>query len=74
MADTKKSMSDIMKSPQSKIGMVCGGIKHAFLWQTGNPFNAEPFIRHFLKRYTAHFGNDKKAFRNIARKTPSTWR
>jgi len=52
------------------IGMVCGELKHAFLWRTGNPFNAEPFIRYFLKRYTAHFGNVKKAFRNITLRNP----
>jgi hypothetical protein len=52
------------------VGMVCGELKHAFLWRTGNPFNAEPFIRHFLKRYTARFGNSRQAFRNITLRTP----
>ena len=52
------------------IGMVSGEIKHAFLWRTGNPYLAEPFIRHFFKSYAQHFHNDKEAFREITLRNP----
>lgn len=52
------------------VGMVCGEIKHAFLWRTGNPFRAEPFIRHFLKRYSSHFDDYRTAFRKITSRNP----
>lgn len=52
------------------IGMVCGELKHAFMWRTGNPYNAEPFIRHFLKSYSNHFHNYKKAFKEITLRNP----
>lgn len=52
------------------IGMVCGELKHAFLWRTRNPLAAEPFIRHFLKSYSNHFHDDKKAFREITLRNP----
>ncbi len=52
------------------IGMVCGELKHAFLWRTGNPFAAEPFIRYFLKSYSSHFNDVKKAFRKITLRNP----
>jgi thiamine kinase-like enzyme len=47
------------------IGMVCGEIKHAFLWRTGNRYKAEPFIRHFFESYSSHFHDPKKAFKEI---------
>jgi thiamine kinase-like enzyme len=49
----------------SDIGMVCGEIKHAFLWRTGNRYKAEPFIRHFFQSYASHFHDRKQAFREI---------
>ncbi|HSW62446.1 MAG TPA: phosphotransferase [Dissulfurispiraceae bacterium] len=52
------------------IGMVCGELKHAFLWRTGCGFPAEPFIRHFLKKYCSHFPDRKEAFRIITRRNP----
>lgn len=52
------------------IGMVSGEIKHAFLWQTGNPYLAEPFIRHFFKSYAHHFPDDEEAFREITLRNP----
>jgi hypothetical protein len=45
--------------------MVCGEIKHAFLWRTGNRYKAEPFIRHFLESYASQFHDRKKAFQEI---------
>jgi thiamine kinase-like enzyme len=51
--------------PVFDIGMVCGEIKHAFLWRTGKGYEAEPFIRHFFESYSSHFRDRKKAFREI---------
>ncbi len=52
------------------VGMVCGELKHAFLWRTGDPCASEPFIRHFLKRYSGHFSDCKRAFREITARNP----
>jgi thiamine kinase-like enzyme len=52
------------------VGMICGELKHAFMWRTGNPYGAEPFIRRFLKRYSKHFHDRKKAFRKITLRNP----
>lgn len=56
--------------PVFDIGMICGEIKHAFLWRTGNPYEAEPLIRHFLESYAAHSHNHKKAFKEITLRNP----
>ncbi len=48
--------------PAYDIGMVCGELKHAFMWRMSNPYNAEPYIRHFLKSYAEHFKDKKEAF------------
>ncbi|NWF97794.1 MAG: aminoglycoside phosphotransferase family protein [Nitrospirae bacterium] len=56
--------------PAYDIGMVCGEIKHAFLWRTGNPYLSEPFIRHFLINYAKHFHDSKKAFKEITQRNP----
>jgi aminoglycoside phosphotransferase (APT) family kinase protein len=52
------------------VGMVCGELKHAFLWRTGNPWASEPFIRYFLKRYAHHFPSPHDAFTEITRRIP----
>ncbi len=52
------------------IGMICGEIKHAFLWRAGNPYQAEPFIRHFFDSYSCLFTDRKKAFKEITRRNP----
>lgn len=52
------------------IGMICGELKHSFLWRR-NDFNmSEIFIRHFLKSYTSHFYDRKEAFRGITQRNP----
>jgi len=56
--------------PVFDIGMVCGEIKHAYFWRTGNPYEAEPFIRHFFESYSSHFIDDDKAFREITMRNP----
>lgn len=52
------------------IGMVCGELKHSFLWRTGDFNISEGFIRHFLKSYASHFSDSKRAFIDITRRTP----
>jgi thiamine kinase-like enzyme len=52
------------------IGMVCGELKHAFMWRKKNPYEAEPFIKHFLKSYSNLFKHPKKAFKKITLRNP----
>ncbi|MFB3885704.1 MAG: phosphotransferase family protein [Thermodesulfobacteriota bacterium] len=52
------------------ISMICGEIKHAYLWRTGNPYEAEPLIRHFFESYSSNFPDCKKAFREITSRNP----
>jgi aminoglycoside phosphotransferase (APT) family kinase protein len=56
--------------PAWDIGMVCGELKHAFLWRTGVGASAEPFIRAFLDRYAAAFPDPAGTFRAITRRLP----
>jgi hypothetical protein len=52
------------------VGMVCGELKHAFLWRTGSAWTSEPFIKHFLKHYCRHFPSPNTAFCEITRRLP----
>jgi len=52
------------------LGMVCGEIKHAFLWRRRDRAGAEPFIRHFLKAYAAYSPEPGKIFLRICRVNP----
>lgn len=52
------------------VGMVCGELKHAFMWRTGNSYASEPFISHFLKSYSSHFKNVAREFREITFRNP----
>lgn len=52
------------------IGMVCGELKHAFLWRTGRLDTSEPFIRHFLWGYARHSAAPDDAFWSITRRVP----
>jgi len=56
--------------PVWDLGMVCGEIKHAFLWRTGSGGAAEPFIRIFLERYAAAFPDPAGAFRAVTHRLP----
>ncbi len=38
------------------VGMVCGELKHAFIWRMGDKFISEGHIGHFLAEYARHFG------------------
>lgn len=52
------------------LGMVCGEIKHAFLWRRRDRSGAEPFIRHFLESYASFFPESEKMFNRICRIIP----
>ena len=52
------------------LGMVCGEIKHAFLWRRRDRSGAEPFIRHFLRGYASFFPEPEKMFNRICRIIP----
>jgi len=52
------------------VGMVCGEIKHAFLWRTGRLDTSEPFIHHFLERYTQDALDPAEAFWELTRRIP----
>jgi hypothetical protein len=52
------------------VGMVCGELKHSFMWRTGNPYLAEPFIRHFFESYSQHFDDPQSTFREITLRNP----
>ena len=56
--------------PAWDLGMVCGELKHAFLWRTGGGAAAEPFIRTFLERYAAAFPDPGETFRAVTRRLP----
>ncbi len=56
--------------PAWDLGMVCGELKHAFLWRAGNGGAAEPFIRVFLGRYAAAFPDRERTFRAVTRRLP----
>lgn len=56
--------------PAFDVSMVCGELKHGFLCRTGNPYAAEPYIRHFLKSYARHFPDASAAFREITKRNP----
>jgi thiamine kinase-like enzyme len=52
------------------ISMICGEIKHAFLWRTGNPYESEAFIRHFFKSYASRCSDPENAFQEITMRNP----
>lgn len=52
------------------VGMVCGELKHSFLWRTKDFNISESYIRHFLKSYASHFNNPKDVFRSITQRNP----
>ncbi len=52
------------------LGMVCGEIKHAFLWRRRDRSGAEHFIRHFLRSYVSFFSEPENMFNRICRIIP----
>jgi len=51
------------------VGMVCGELKHAFMWRMGDRFASEPHISHFLKEYSRHYGDDR-FYWSVVRRNP----
>lgn len=52
------------------VGMVCGELKHAFMWRTGNRFASEPYIGHFLKEYAKATGLGDRMYWSVVRRNP----
>lgn len=52
------------------LGMVCGELKHAWLWRTSRRDLSEPFIGRFLRRYAGHDPAPDDAFRLITGRLP----
>jgi hypothetical protein len=52
------------------LGRLCGELKHFFFRCTGNPFDGEPFIGHFLWEYCCHFPERESAFHSITSRLP----
>jgi len=51
------------------LGFITAELKHHFMWRTGDPWAAEPFIGHFLWEYAVHNG-DTQSFHDITLKIP----
>jgi len=56
--------------PVFDVGMICGEIKHAFLWRTGNTYEPEPLIKHFLGSYALHSNDPQRAFKEMTLRNP----
>ncbi len=52
------------------VGRITGELQHFFLQHTGNKYQAEPFIGHFLWEYACHFPDRYSAFRSICGRVP----
>lgn len=52
------------------VGRMCGELQHFFLMETGNKYEAEPFIGHFLWEYASQFPDQQSAFDSITRRVP----
>ena len=52
------------------IGRLAAELQHFFLRSTGNKYEAEPFIGHFLWEYCCHFPDREQAFRSVTSRVP----
>ena len=52
------------------VGRVAGELQHAFMRDSGDWRNAEPFIGHFLWEYSCHFPDRERAFESITGRVP----
>ena len=52
------------------LGRIAGELQHFFLQGTGNKYNAEPYIGHFLWEYASHFPDRSKTFHTITARLP----
>jgi aminoglycoside phosphotransferase (APT) family kinase protein len=51
------------------VGMVCGELKHAFIWRMGDKYASEEHIAHFLGEYARHFGGHG-TYRSVVLRNP----
>lgn len=56
--------------PAYDIGLMCGEIKHCYMWRFGDGLRAEPFIRHFLKQYVKARDDNYIDFSSLTKRTP----
>jgi hypothetical protein len=52
------------------VGRLAAEIRHFFMLYAGNPWQAEPFIGHFLWEYAGHFPDRQGAFSSITGRIP----
>jgi aminoglycoside phosphotransferase (APT) family kinase protein len=52
------------------VGRVAGELQHAFMRDSGDWRDAEPFIGHFLWEYSCHFPDRERAFESITGRVP----
>ena len=52
------------------VGRIAGELQHFFLRSTGNKYNAEKFIGHFLWEYCCHFPDRNSAFQSVCCRIP----
>lgn len=52
------------------VGMVCGELKHAFMWLKDDRFASEPYIGHFLREYSSRSGHGEGFFRAVTARNP----
>ncbi|HET9919314.1 MAG TPA: aminoglycoside phosphotransferase family protein [Ktedonobacteraceae bacterium] len=52
------------------VGRIAGELQHFFLQHTGNKYEAEPFVGHFLWEYACHFPDRYSAFHSICNRVP----
>lgn len=52
------------------VGMVCGELKHAFMWRLGDKYASEQHIGHFLSEYARHFGRPSDVYESVILRNP----
>ena len=52
------------------VGRIAGELQHFFMRTTGNKYDAEKFIGHFLWEYSCHFPDREQTFRAITARVP----
>lgn len=56
--------------PAYDVSMLCGEIKHAFLWRSNSLSASEPYIRHLLESYASAAPDPQAAFRSLTARNP----
>ena len=52
------------------VGRVAGELQHTFMRDTGDRRRAEPFIAHFLWKYSGHFSDREGTFESVTARAP----